>query len=285
MWGLKVAEPGNKQSYVTALQAARLLVIVYALIMNYDDRFCQIVITVTLNSNLPKIWTTIGHICRRHTVLQLRWFTYLNFDFKKGGWSHEDDMLLCENLKFCAFTTKAKIRVVAWEPTLSATIMIPMSMWELLLSFYLKEEANDYIIHLSTRQCRRRWFTYLNFDFKKGGWSHEDDMLLCEAQKIFGNRWTEIAKRITSLNLKFCAFTTKAKIRVVAWEHTVSATIMIPMSMWELLLSFVLKEEANDYIIHLSTRIIQSKGVCEVPFTSKEIVVDFYNELKSITSG
>ena len=29
-------------------------VIVYALIMNYDDRFCQIVITVTLHSNLPK---------------------------------------------------------------------------------------------------------------------------------------------------------------------------------------------------------------------------------------
>ncbi|XP_023742983.1 transcription factor MYB124 [Lactuca sativa] len=46
----------------------------------------------------------------------------------------------------------------------------------------------------TTRQCRRRWFTYLNSDFKKGGWSHEEDMLLCQAQKIFGNRWTEIAK-------------------------------------------------------------------------------------------
>ncbi|XP_012847460.1 PREDICTED: myb-related protein B [Erythranthe guttata] len=46
----------------------------------------------------------------------------------------------------------------------------------------------------TTRQCRRRWFTYLNSDFKKGGWSPEEDMLLCEAQKIFGNRWTEIAK-------------------------------------------------------------------------------------------
>lgn len=23
----------------------------------------------------------------------------------------------------------------------------------------------------TTRQCRRRWFTYLNSDFKKGGWS------------------------------------------------------------------------------------------------------------------
>ncbi|XP_059648875.1 transcription factor MYB124-like isoform X2 [Cornus florida] len=49
----------------------------------------------------------------------------------------------------------------------------------------------------TTRQCRRRWFTYLNSDFKKGGWSPEEDMLLCEAQKIFGNRWTEIAKVVS----------------------------------------------------------------------------------------
>ncbi|KAK9192052.1 hypothetical protein WN943_020668 [Citrus x changshan-huyou] len=49
----------------------------------------------------------------------------------------------------------------------------------------------------TTRQCRRRWYTYLNSDFKKGGWSPEEDMLLCEAQKIFGNRWTEIAKVVS----------------------------------------------------------------------------------------
>ncbi|XP_020975368.1 LOW QUALITY PROTEIN: transcription factor MYB88-like [Arachis ipaensis] len=46
----------------------------------------------------------------------------------------------------------------------------------------------------TTRQCRRRWYTYLNSDFKKGGWSPEEDLLLCEAQKLYGNRWTEIAK-------------------------------------------------------------------------------------------
>ncbi|EPS65858.1 hypothetical protein M569_08918, partial [Genlisea aurea] len=44
---------------------------------------------------------------------------------------------------------------------------------------------------------RRRWFTYLNSDFKRGGWSPEEDVLLCEAQKIFGNRWTEIAKVVS----------------------------------------------------------------------------------------
>ncbi|CAA7401869.1 unnamed protein product [Spirodela intermedia] len=47
------------------------------------------------------------------------------------------------------------------------------------------------------RQCRRRWFTYLNTECKKGGWSPEEDALLCEAQKIFGNRWTEIAKVVS----------------------------------------------------------------------------------------
>ncbi|KAG9152992.1 hypothetical protein Leryth_021942 [Lithospermum erythrorhizon] len=49
----------------------------------------------------------------------------------------------------------------------------------------------------TTRQCRRRWYTYLNSDFKKGGWSPEEDLLLCEAQKLFGNRWTEIAKVVS----------------------------------------------------------------------------------------
>lgn len=49
----------------------------------------------------------------------------------------------------------------------------------------------------TSRQCRRRWYTYLNSDAKKGGWSPEEDMLLCEAQKIFGNRWTEIAKVVS----------------------------------------------------------------------------------------
>uniref|UniRef100_A0A7N1A331 Uncharacterized protein n=1 Tax=Kalanchoe fedtschenkoi TaxID=63787 RepID=A0A7N1A331_KALFE len=49
----------------------------------------------------------------------------------------------------------------------------------------------------TTRQCRRRWYTYLNSDFKKGGWTPEEDMLLCEAQRKFGNKWTEIAKMVS----------------------------------------------------------------------------------------
>eukprot|EP00250_Pteridium_aquilinum_P001117 c11324_g1_i1 orf=385-1989(+) len=46
----------------------------------------------------------------------------------------------------------------------------------------------------TSRQCRRRWHTYLVTDCKKGGWSPEEDQLLLEAHRRFGNRWTEIAK-------------------------------------------------------------------------------------------
>ena len=29
-------------------------------------------------------------------VLKTRWYTYLNTECKKGGWSAEEDMILCE---------------------------------------------------------------------------------------------------------------------------------------------------------------------------------------------
>ncbi|XP_047066855.1 transcription factor MYB124-like [Lolium rigidum] len=49
----------------------------------------------------------------------------------------------------------------------------------------------------TARQCRRRWYNYLNTECKKGGWSREEDKLLCETQKVLGNKWTEIAKVVS----------------------------------------------------------------------------------------
>ncbi|KAH0460308.1 hypothetical protein IEQ34_010971 [Dendrobium chrysotoxum] len=67
-----------------------------------------------------------------------------------------------------------------------------------------------------------RWLTYLNTECKKGGWSQEEDMLLCEAQKIFGNRWTEIAKVVSGRtdNAVKNRFSTLCKKR--AKHHTIS---------------------------------------------------------------
>ncbi|GAB2280301.1 Transcription factor [Dionaea muscipula] len=88
---------------------------------------------------------------------------------------------------------KKQRRIVTWTPQEDDILREQISIhgtenWSLIASNF-----ND----KTTRQCRRRWYTYLNTDFKKGGWSPEEDMLLCEAQKIFGNKWTEIAKVVS----------------------------------------------------------------------------------------
>eukprot|EP00898_Chlorokybus_atmophyticus_P003279 jgi/Chlat1/3952/Chrsp26S04210 len=48
----------------------------------------------------------------------------------------------------------------------------------------------------ASKQCRRRWQNFLNVCIKKGGWSPEEDELLLEGHRRYGNRWTEIAKMV-----------------------------------------------------------------------------------------
>ncbi|KAJ0237982.1 Transcription factor MYB88 [Hirschfeldia incana] len=83
----------------------------------------------------------------------------------------------------------------------------------------------------STRQCRRRWYTYLSSDFKRGGWTPEEDALLCEAQRLFGNRWTEIAKVVSGRtdNAVKNRFTTlckkRAKYEAMAKENSIACSV------------------------------------------------------------
>mmetsp|Transcript_5199 Transcript_5199/g.5168 ORF Transcript_5199/g.5168 Transcript_5199/m.5168 type:complete len:224 (+) Transcript_5199:53-724(+) len=44
------------------------------------------------------------------------------------------------------------------------------------------------------KQCRERWCNHLNPALKKGGWSYEEDDLIIQKQKEFGNKWSLIAK-------------------------------------------------------------------------------------------
>ncbi|KAJ8760904.1 hypothetical protein K2173_021942 [Erythroxylum novogranatense] len=88
---------------------------------------------------------------------------------------------------------KKERHIVAWTPQEDDILREQIKLhgtenWSIIASEFKDK---------TTRQCRRRWYTYLNSDFRRGGWSPEEDMLLCEAQKVFGNRWTEIAKVVS----------------------------------------------------------------------------------------
>ncbi|CAD7705372.1 unnamed protein product [Ostreobium quekettii] len=49
----------------------------------------------------------------------------------------------------------------------------------------------------TSKQCRRRWLNHLNMEnSKKGGWSTEEDEQLLDLHGKYGNKWTEIARRI-----------------------------------------------------------------------------------------
>lgn len=50
--------------------------------------------------------------------------------------------------------------------------------------------------HIPYTQCRRRWKNYLIGDIKSGGWNADEDAQLVEAHRLYGNRWTEIAKHV-----------------------------------------------------------------------------------------
>ncbi|CAJ1949162.1 unnamed protein product [Sphenostylis stenocarpa] len=46
------------------------------------------------------------------------------------------------------------------------------------------------------KQCRERWHNHLRPNIRKDSWTLEEDMILIKAHQEFGNRWSEIAKRL-----------------------------------------------------------------------------------------
>ncbi|KAJ9698636.1 hypothetical protein PVL29_007615 [Vitis rotundifolia] len=47
------------------------------------------------------------------------------------------------------------------------------------------------------KQCRERWHNHLRPDIRKDEWDEEEERILIEWHKKVGNKWAEIAKRIT----------------------------------------------------------------------------------------
>ena len=47
-------------------------------------------------------------------------------------------------------------------------------------------------ISKNSKQCRHRWYNYLNFGIKKTDWTHEEDNLLLQSQRKLGNKWIRV---------------------------------------------------------------------------------------------
>ncbi|XP_077363308.1 uncharacterized protein LOC144007478 isoform X3 [Festucalex cinctus] len=44
------------------------------------------------------------------------------------------------------------------------------------------------------KQCRERWLNHLNPKVIKSCWTPEEDRIICQAQRVLGNRWANISK-------------------------------------------------------------------------------------------
>ena len=68
----------------------------------------------------------------------------------------------------------------------------------------IAKELNTLLHHESSirvaRKCRERWLNHLDPRIKKGNWTEEEDRRLLKLQQKYGNRWSDISKKLEGRN-------------------------------------------------------------------------------------
>ncbi|KAL6987617.1 Transcription factor myb3r-5 [Sarracenia purpurea var. burkii] len=132
----------------------------------------------------------------------------------KGGWTPEEDDTLKRAV--AVYQGKCWKKIAEFFPDRSEVQCL--HRWQKVLNPELvkgpwTQEEDDKIIDLVSmygptkwsaiakslpgrigKQCRERWHNHLNPDIKKDAWTLEEELALMNAQRIYGNKWAEIAR-------------------------------------------------------------------------------------------
>ncbi|KAL5716696.1 Transcription factor myb3r-5 [Ranunculus cassubicifolius] len=132
----------------------------------------------------------------------------------KGGWTPQEDETL--RTAVGVFKGKSWKKIAEFFPDRSEVQCL--HRWQKVLNPELikgpwTQEEDDKIIELVARygptkwsviakslpgrigkQCRERWHNHLNPMIKKDAWTLEEELSLMNAQRVYGNKWAEIAK-------------------------------------------------------------------------------------------
>ena len=132
----------------------------------------------------------------------------------KGGWTSEEDEILRRAVQQCDgknwkkiaeyFTDRSDVQCLhRWQKVLNPDLI--KGPWtpeedEKIIALVKEHGPKKWSVIADNlpgrigKQCRERWHNHLNPDIKHTPWGEDEDKILIDAHKKFGNKWAEISK-------------------------------------------------------------------------------------------